>query len=223
MKARLLSVPLAMLLTGCYTSDPLTNDPSNFDFFSSIPLIPQESTTATPDIPMEPLPIVTYKGRLFFNDKQVTGAIDCEGMALDDHGQFSFTAINGHATVRCSFGVISDLVTFKYQTGTNDDWEQANNTVKTFNFDSGSNLGKHAKDAYTLLDTINSCAAEENKLCLKLWDSYDIEPLYRSGDRRAISSFVESVAMKKEEKRLAEEATMTTVETEGESAAETEV
>ncbi len=203
MKARILSATLAMLLTGCYTGNPSTSTSGSF---SSVPNISEESSTTTPDIPLEPLAIVTYKGQLFFNGKQVTGSVDCEGMALDQDGYFNFTAINGQATVRCSFGVISDLVTFKYKAASNDNWEQAHDTVQTFNFDRNSDLGKHLKDAYTLLNAINHCTDDQNKLCLKLWDSYDIEPLYRSGNSRAIKSFVETVALKKQESQQTEAA-----------------
>ncbi|CAM3438340.1 SslE/AcfD family lipoprotein zinc metalloprotease [Parendozoicomonas haliclonae] len=144
---------------------------------------------------LEPPTTATYKGKLSFNNKTLMGDISCEGSPLSDAGEFPFTVTNGEKSISCSFGEVSDLVTvdFSFSDLLGKAGDPSPEYIRNFDLKADGDLGIDADDAYKLLNNISTCSTESDKICLDELDSYDIQNLYRSGDKEAIEAFLNPV------------------------------
>ncbi|WP_028117599.1 SslE/AcfD family lipoprotein zinc metalloprotease [Ferrimonas senticii] len=202
MKKHLVSLAIISALSGCIDIDGNAPNVSNPDP-TPPPTVPcPEGEECLPDIGVNPPapeigpPIVaTYTAKLMFEGKQLLGDISCEGQTLNNHGEFSFTAHDGEASVQCNFGAIANLATLQFQfsdlLGKGSQTEQE--YIRHFDLKQDGDLNEHSADAFALLGNISTCKAEPYKLCLDEIDSYDIASLYRSGDRDAIDAFLNPV------------------------------
>ncbi len=146
--------------------------------------------------PPPPMP-TDYTGKLSFNNKVVTGDVACDGMVLGANGEFAFSAIEGvNRTIQCQFGAITSFVTINFSDSTGNSraiGDENDESTKMFDALIDGDLAEHGEDAFRLLNKINRCPTEPDKLCLDALNSIEIAHLYRSGNKDAIEEFLNTV------------------------------
>ncbi|HIF9243084.1 TPA: SslE/AcfD family lipoprotein zinc metalloprotease [Photobacterium damselae] len=213
MHLKLLSLAItAALLTGCNgdsnsqnTDLPLTPLDPSIPVKPEQPLIPLEpSIPVEPEIPEPPvepeLPepptepdtippsvldpaIKIHKGGLQLSGKQLVGDISCNGQELALNGQFTF---KDGDDIRCDFGSIE---LFSQQAP--QPRSLHSDAQKVIHFDIEHFLHDGAVDnTVQVLNKIDTCKSDNNKVCLDVINSYDIATLYNSTDTEAVKEFI---------------------------------
>ena len=168
MKRSILSIVIAMALTGCNESSPQNESTASV---SPVPPVPPVVDPG-PDTEMPPPSEVNVKGQLFIQAKKIVGDVYCDGQPLDAAGQFALHTDT--SAIHCTFGNINLGMGADIIVPVATALEENDITSETLvSIDLQNTLDTQSLlTATALLGRINACPTEGSTLCLKEMDSY---------------------------------------------------
>lgn len=135
--------------------------------------------------PTEILPAKkTYQGSLLLNGTKLTGQIHCNGQELADNGHFTF---KDGDNVSCSFGSLELL---NKDIPLPEGWTRDSHNAMALDMKDDWSHGISVAAGAKVMAKISTCPAISTEVCLDELDSFDIAPLFSSGNNQDIDAFL---------------------------------
>ncbi|MCL1139184.1 SslE/AcfD family lipoprotein zinc metalloprotease [Shewanella pneumatophori] len=135
--------------------------------------------------PTEILPAIkTYQGSLLLNGKTLSGHISCNGQALGDTGHFTF---KDGDNVSCSYGSLELL---NQDIPLPEGWTRDTHNAMALDMKDEWSHAISVTDGANVMAKISTCPAITTEICLDELDSFDVAPLFSSGNSQDIDAFL---------------------------------
>ncbi|MGS0679794.1 SslE/AcfD family lipoprotein zinc metalloprotease [Shewanella sp. 125m-7] len=140
-----------------------------------------ETTPPTVIIPAKK----TYQGSLMLSGKTLSGHITCNGQVLAETGFFSF---KDGDNVSCSYG---SLELINKDIPLPDGWTRDTHNAMALDMQNDwSHDNISVADGAKIMAKVSTCPAITTEICLDELDSFDVSPLFSSGDENDIDAFL---------------------------------
>ncbi|MCL1147995.1 SslE/AcfD family lipoprotein zinc metalloprotease [Shewanella marinintestina] len=135
--------------------------------------------------PTEILPAIkTYQGSLLLNGKTLSGHITCNDQILGNTGHFTF---KDGDNVSCSYGSLELL---DQDIPLPEGWTRDTHNAMALDMKDEWSHAISISDGAKVLSKISTCPAITTELCLDELDSFDVAPLFSSGNNQDIDAFL---------------------------------